>query len=74
VASTHEVRLVASSGRSPIREHALSRIWLILIGIIVAAFALSALASAIEGLIPALLAGVVLVGIGMLLFQRCRRW
>jgi hypothetical protein len=52
----------------------LSRFWLILIGIIVAVFALPALVSAIEGLIPALLAGVVLIGIGMLLYRRARRW
>ena len=52
----------------------MSRFWLILIGIIAAALVLPALVSAIEGLVPALLAGAVLVGIGTLLFQRRRRW
>jgi hypothetical protein len=55
-------------------EHAVSRFWLILIGIVVAAFALPALVSTVEGLIPALLAGTVLIGVGMLLYRRGRRW
>jgi hypothetical protein len=52
----------------------LRRFGLILIGIIVAAFVLPGLVSTIEGLIPALLAGTVLVGIGMLLYRRAKRW
>ncbi len=71
---THEVRHLASSGSNPVREHAMSRVWLILIGVIVAAFALPALVTVIEGLIPALVAGVVLFGVGMLIFRRARRW
>jgi hypothetical protein len=52
----------------------MSRVWLILIGAIVVAFALPTLVTAIEGLIPALLAAVVLFGVGMLIFRRARRW
>jgi len=50
------------------------RIWAMLIFVIALAFALPALVNAFMAIIPAVIAGVFLVGIGTLLFQRRRRW
>jgi len=52
----------------------MSRTWLTLIFVIAVVFALPALLNALTGIIPAVLAGVVLVGIGTLLFRRRRYW
>lgn len=46
----------------------------VLVLLVLASFALPMLINAIEALIPALIAGAVLVGVGALLFQRRRRW
>lgn len=52
----------------------MKRVWGVLVLLIVAAFALPVMIHAIEALIPALIAGAVLVGVGALLFRRRRYW
>lgn len=52
----------------------MKRVWGVLLLLIIAAFALPVMIHAIEALIPALLVGALLVGVGTLLFRRRRYW
>lgn len=52
----------------------MKRVWGVLVLLIMAAFTLPTMIHAIEALIPALIAAVVLVGVGALLFRRRRYW
>lgn len=52
----------------------MKRVWGVLVLLIMAAFALPVMIHAIEALIPALIVGAVLVGVGALLFRRRRYW
>lgn len=50
------------------------RLWLTLILVILAAFAIPALLGAIESILPFVIIFVVLMAAGSLLYQRRRRW
>jgi xanthine/uracil/vitamin C permease (AzgA family) len=52
----------------------MTKLWMSVIFVIAAAFALPALISALTAIIPAVIAGAVLVGVGTMLFRRRRHW